>query len=175
MKRTRQWKGYEDSQMHRKEDMKRQKTKDGENRGHVYGPLKSQSQNRGNERRKFSKTEKVLNRKGGKIENSKDFDRYVGGKINDKIDKGGRHANKIIHEGVGRARDKLIGHGFDKNLVEYGSRIISKTGGKLIREGVGKAKHWIHHEGRHAVNHGIHKVKEGFEHAGRKIKDWFKR
>jgi hypothetical protein len=100
----------------------------------------------------------------------KHLDKHVGKGINDKIDKGGKYAQDKLKEGVGKGSKYLIDKGVDKNLVNHGSRELVKSGSRLIREGTGKAKHWIHTEGKRIAKDGINKIAEGGRKVGEKIK-----
>ena len=99
--------------------------------------------------------------------------KYVGNEINKNIDKG---KNKLISGGskvVGGFAERLKKGGADKNLVDWGAKKLIQGGSKLVKEGAGRAKKWIHTEGRQLVNQGIHKAKEGISNLGKRARDKF--
>jgi len=118
---------------------------------------------------------KEKKRKGAppRLESGKDVNKYIGNKINERIDKG---AGKLEGSGkklIGSAGKYITEKGGDKHLTDYFVRQGSKAAGRLIRKGAGAAKHFIHTEGRNIVNQGIHKVKEGVQHLGKRAREGF--
>lgn len=105
----------------------------------------------------------------GKIENNKDLDRYVGNKINENVNKVGNNANKVVGGAIDKGAKYFIDRGGDKNVINYGKKIIGGAAKDLIREGVGGAKQFIH-QGR--KNFG-ERVKEGFNEFGKRARGWF--
>lgn len=103
------------------------------------------------------------------IKDGRDLNKYVGGKINDKINEGGRKVDKAVSGAIHAGASKLIERGADKNIVNYGSKVIRQGTGQMIRQGVGAAKNFIHTEGRNLGR----KIKEGAQNLGKRTRDWF--
>jgi len=97
----------------------------------------------------------------------------IGEIINKPIDRTG---NQLIKGGTGavnKIADKAKKAGVDKDLVDYGAKKLIKHGSKLVKEGVGHAKRFIHTEGRQLVNQGIQSAKEGISNLGKRARDKF--
>lgn len=129
-----------------------------------------------NERADFSLGRGKYARKGqpkGGIQSERDLHKHIGGQINKGIDKQRGKLEKGGHKAVDKAADYIVGKGGDKAVVNYGRRVIKKEGSRLLREGAGAAKRWIHTEGRNAVNQGIHHIKEGAKNLGKRARGFF--
>jgi len=121
-------------------------------------------------------SEKKLNKnKGGtpRLETGRDVNKYIGDKINKKIEGHGKNLEKGGHKAVDKAAEWAKGKGGDAALINYAGKHAKKTASKLIRTGTGAAKRWIHTEGRNAINQGIHHIKEGAKSLGKRIRGGF--
>lgn len=98
------------------------------------------------------------------IRNDKDAARYVGGKINDGINEGGRKIKDGANRFIKGGSERLIKGGADKNLVNYAGQKIGKGINDMVNQGAGAAKKWIHTEGKQALQ-------KGAAHVGSKIKE----
>ena len=101
----------------------------------------------------------------------KQIDRHYSGKINNKIDEANKWGKGKVHQGVSKIEDKLIQGGVNKDIVKHGGKIIRKESGRLIGEAAGKAKHWIHTEGKEHLKNAGRKVVEGARELGKKAKN----
>lgn len=110
--------------------------------------------------------------KGG-IQSGKDLNKHIGNQINKGIDKQRGKLEKGGHQAVDKVADWAKKKGGDKAIIDYGRRELKKGGSRLLREGAGAAKRWIHTEGRNAVNQGIHHIKEGAKNLGKRARGWF--
>lgn len=108
------------------------------------------------------------------VKPSKDLGKHAGrvaGKhINDAVDKVGGKAKAGLNKVVDYAGGKAKKYGVDKNLVDHGMKWAREHGGRLIREGTGKAKKWIHTEGRQIVKEGGKKIVDAGRELGHKAK-----
>jgi hypothetical protein len=103
-----------------------------------------------------------------KIESSKDLNKYVGSRINEKIDKIGGKVGSGGKQVIDKAEKALIQKGADPKVVSYLSKVGKKGFQDLIRKGVGGAKNWVHTEGREAVR----KAGEGIRTGAKRARDW---
>jgi hypothetical protein len=116
----------------------------------------------------FDSLEKRMNDKNAK--KKRDPGKIAGDLVNRKIDQG---SQKIIGSGktaVGQAGKWLINKGGNKDLVSAGSKALIKHGSKFISQAAGKAKNFIHTEGKQALKNAAGYAKQKGEEFGNKVK-----
>lgn len=103
--------------------------------------------------------------------NPTDAKKIIGGKINSGVDKGRDSLIKSGSNIVNKIGKSAISKGGDRDLINMGTKYVIKNGSRLIREGAGKVKNFIHTEGRNAANKAIGYASSKIRETGNKIKD----